>query len=106
MLVLGKIDDVDEVYLNGKFLGKTGPWPERPNYRGFYGDYYQQYRAYFIPAEMLLPAQENVVAVRVFDTMLHGGIWDGPVGLATRQQYRRWQDRQSSLRDFFFNLFK
>lgn len=106
ILVLGKIDDVDEVYLNGKFLGKTGRWPERPDYQGFYDDYYQQERAYFIPAEMLLPDQENVVAVRVFDAMLHGGIWDGPVGLATRSQYRRWQDRQSSLKDFFWDFFK
>ncbi|MGH7454296.1 MAG: beta galactosidase jelly roll domain-containing protein, partial [bacterium] len=29
ILVLGKIDDVDQVYLNGKLLGKTGPWPDR-----------------------------------------------------------------------------
>lgn len=106
ILVLGKIDDVDEVYLNGKFLGKTGPWPDRPNYRGVYGDYYQKYRAYFIPADMLRADQENVVAVRVFDAMLHGGIWDGPVGLATRQQYRRWQDHQSSFRDFILQIFK
>jgi sialate O-acetylesterase len=106
ILILGKIDDVDEVYLNGKLLGKTGRWPDRPNYRGFYDDYYQQNRAYFIPTERLLTDQENAVAVRVFDAMLHGGIWDGPVGLATRQQYRRWQTRQSSIKDFFFEIFK
>lgn len=106
ILALGKIDDVDQVYLNGKLLGKTGPWPDRPDYRGFYGDYYQQDRAYFIPAEMLLPDQENVLAVRVYDAMLHGGIWNGPVGLATRQQYRKWQDRRSTIMDFFFQIFK
>ena len=106
ILILGKVDDVDEVYLNGKFLGKTGRWPDRPNYRGFYENYYQQNRAYFVPAEMLLSNQENVLAVRVFDAMLHGGIWDGPVGLATRQQYKRWQSRQSSLKDFLFEFFK
>ena len=106
ILILGKVDDVDEVYLNGKFLGKTGRWPDRPNYRGFYENYYQQNRAYFVPAEMLSRDQENVLAVRVFDAMLHGGIWDGPVGLATRQQYKRWQSRQSSLKDFLFEFFK
>jgi sialate O-acetylesterase len=106
ILVLGKIDDVDQVFLNGKLVGKTGPWPDSPNYRGFYSDYYQKYRAYFIPAEMLAPEQENIVAVRVFDAILHGGIWDGPVGLATRQQYRRWQNRQSSIKDLFLQLFK
>ncbi|MGH7454827.1 MAG: beta galactosidase jelly roll domain-containing protein, partial [bacterium] len=106
ILVLGKIDDVDQVYLNGKLLGKTGPWPDRAQYRGLYGDYYEEMRAYFIPPGMLLPGQENVIAVRVFDVMLHGGIWDGPVGLATRRQYLTWQDRNSSPEDFFRRLFK
>jgi|GEM_PF-5403175 len=56
--------------------------------------------------EFLDPSGKNVIAVRVFDALLHGGIWEGPVGLATRQQYRRWQARQSSLKDFFFEIFK
>ena len=106
ILFLGRIDDVDQVYLNGKFLGKTGPWPERESYRGMYGDHYLQVRAYFIPKDMLLPNQKNVIAVRVIDVTLHGGIWDGPVGLATRRQYMTWQDRNSSPPDFLWRLFK
>jgi sialate O-acetylesterase len=106
ILFLGRIDDVDQVYLNGKLLGKTGPWPERDNVGNLYGDYYVQVRAYFIPKNMLSPDQENVLAVRVFDVMLHGGIWDGPVGLATRRQYMIWQDRNSSPKDFLWRLFK
>lgn len=106
ILFLGRIDDVDQVYLNGKLLGKTGPWPNQPIYRGFYDDYYLQERAYFIPASLLLPGQDNVLALRVFDAMVHGGIWDGPVGLATRQQYMSWQKRRSSTQNFFFEIFK
>lgn len=49
---------------------------------------------------------ENVIAVRVYDAVLHGGIWDGPVGLATRRQYLRWRDRNSSPQDFLWRLFK
>jgi sialate O-acetylesterase len=106
ILFLGRIDDVDQVYLNGKFLGKTGPWPDREDYRGMYGDHYQQVRAYFIPKDMLLAEEKNVIAVRVIDVILHGGIWDGPVGLATRREYMRWQDRNSSPQDFLWRLFK
>jgi len=106
ILFLGKIDDVDQVYLNGKLLGKTGPWPERANYAGYYEDYYLRERAYFIPQNMLLPDQENVIAVRVFDAMLHGGIWDGPVGLATRRQYMNWQDRRATPQDLLWRFFK
>ena len=106
ILFLGRIDDVDQVYLNGELLGKTGPWPGRKDSRGFYGDHYMQPRAYFIPKNMLLQEQKNVIAVRVMDMMLHGGIWDGPVGLATRRQYMIWQDRNSSPQDLLWRLFK
>ena len=106
VLFLGRIDDVDQVYLNGKLLGKTGPWPAHDSFHGFYDDHYIQTRAYFIPKNMLRPGQKNVVAVRVFDAMMHGGIWDGPVGLATRRQFMLWQDRNSSPQDFLWRLFK
>ncbi len=106
ILFLGRIDDVDQVYVNGKFLGKTGPWPVRDNVRGFYDDYYLQVRAYYFPKDLLWPDRENVIAVRVFDSILHGGIWDGPVGLATRRQYMKWRDRNASPQDLLWRLFK
>lgn len=101
VLFLGKIDDVDEVYLNGKKLGHTGPWPYRVGDYENYGEYYNEYRAYFIPSNQLNLEGENVLAVRVFDGLVHGGIWDGPLGLVTQRDYRSWQRRNSSQADFF-----
>jgi sialate O-acetylesterase len=85
VLFLGKIDDVDEVYLNGDRVGKTGTMGKSD------GHEYQQWRTYTIPGEKLLPDRENVLAVRVFDKMYHGGIYNGPIGLVSREKYLVWQ---------------
>lgn len=106
VLVLGKIDDLDEVYVNGKLLGRTGSWRDQSGNPYMNGDEYQKLRAYFIPAEMLRAGTENVLAVRVYDAMLHGGIWEGPVGLATRKQYLRWSEKRSVLGELFDQLFR
>jgi hypothetical protein len=74
-LMLGRIDDADVVYLNGKVLGKSGNFP--PNYETAYNST----RKYVIPAGYLAEDAENVIAVRVYDSYLEGGIVDGPTGL-------------------------
>ena len=74
-LLLGRIDDADEVWLNGAYVGRSGGMP--PLYRtAAFGS-----RAYLVPPDLLV-AGENVVAVRVFDEGLEGGILEGPVALA------------------------
>jgi hypothetical protein len=75
-LRLGRVDDVDEVYLNGRFLGSTGRVP--PSYETAY----LAPRLYRIPPGYLDPAGENVLAVRVFDAELSGGLIEGPLDLA------------------------
>jgi sialate O-acetylesterase len=74
-LMLGRIDDVEEVYLNGKLLGKNGSFP--PNYITAYN----RARKYTIPAGYLNKDGENVIAIKVYDAYLEGGIVDGPTGL-------------------------
>ena len=91
IMLVGKVDDIDETYLNGQRIGHTGTMRARgedinPS------DEYRQLRAYTIPPELLKFNADNVIAVRVFDKMLHGGIWDGPIGLITRESYRGWMD--------------
>lgn len=71
-LVLGKIDDTDEVWLNGTRLGGTTAEPSSP---------WQQIRFYRVPAGLIRPGRENRIAVRVLDIGLDGGIYEGPVGL-------------------------
>jgi sialate O-acetylesterase len=74
-LMLGRIDDVDEVYLNGKLIGKSGKFP--PNYESAYN----RTRKYIIPSESLKEDQDNVIAVRVYDSYNEGGIVEGPTGI-------------------------
>lgn len=75
-LLLGQIDDVDEVWLNGVAVGRSGHRP--PDYRtaAF------SYRAYRLPPGLLRLDGPNALAVRVFDAGLAGGIVEGPVALA------------------------
>jgi len=86
ILLLGKIDDADEAYLNGVLIGRTGKMP--PKWRA--DNTYSELRAYTIPAGRLTPGAENVLAIRVYDGWLHGGIYDGPIGFVTRDRYVAW----------------
>jgi sialate O-acetylesterase len=78
-LVLGYIDDVDEVYFNGELIGSTGSFP--PNYNTAYN----AKRTYFIPATIIKPDQENIIAVKVFDMTGEGGIVKGDIGIYTQE---------------------
>jgi sialate O-acetylesterase len=80
-LVLGKIDDADEVWLNGVMLGSTGSMNPSAYQDGRVQSDWRNYRYYRIPPGLLKPRGENLVAVRVLDVQLDGGIYDGPVGI-------------------------
>ena len=71
MLSLGDVDDGDEVYLNGQLIGKNGNGGGDDIKRGIYGK-----RIYKIAANN--PAlhwdEENLLAVRVYDSGGAGGI--------------------------------
>jgi beta-mannosidase len=76
MLVIGAIDDADEVYVNGEKIGATGSLP--PNYETAWN----VERRYVIPERLLRRDRTNVLAVRVYDAMLGGGITKGPVRIS------------------------
>ena len=85
MLVLGKIDDFDEVYLNGKLIGVTNdglPFGRSGSW--------QQMRVYPLPQEYLSLHGENVVAVRVIDMGDRAGIYEGPVGIVEQSSLARF----------------
>lgn len=90
LLLLGKIDDDDEVWFNGKRIGRTGRMPSDDGTT--YTDYsYLKLRAYAIPPQLLKNGGRNVIAVRVYDIFFHGGIYAGPVGLVRTDRYRQWE---------------
>jgi hypothetical protein len=93
VLLLGKIDDLDETFVNGEEIGHTGriksnPWKSGRN------NEYRELRAYTIPAGLLKAGADNVIAVRVYDGSVGGGIYEGPVGIMTRDRYKEWRKHQ------------
>jgi sialate O-acetylesterase len=72
-LELGMIDDVDEVYLNGVRIGKTDPFPGT-GAPGVINTQWMRIRRYTIPDGLLHYGKENVLAVRVYDNDIEGGM--------------------------------
>ncbi|MEO0556906.1 MAG: beta galactosidase jelly roll domain-containing protein [Bacteroidota bacterium] len=87
VLVFGAIDDIDQTFVNGVQVGSTGDFETLT----VNATDWQNERAYPVPRRAL-QAGENVIAVRVFDVMFDGGVYQGPVGLMTAEAY---QTRQS-----------
>jgi hypothetical protein len=78
-LFLGYIDDVDEVYFNGHKIGASGSFPPR------YETAYNALRNYYIPNEYINYLGRNVIAVRVYDAEIEGGIVSGEIGIFTNK---------------------
>lgn len=86
VVLLGKIDDIDQVYLNGKLLGSTGEFD--PQYGKITtNNHYKEFRGYYIPENIELKDTANLIAIRVYDARGSGGLYEGPVGLITQDNY-------------------
>jgi hypothetical protein len=73
---LGKIDDADQTFFNGKLVGKTGSFP--PDYE----TKYNVSRVYFIKPDLIQWDKENTIAVRVFSPDIGGvGMYGGPFNI-------------------------
>ena len=70
------LDDLDQTFVNGVLVGATGDVDAGV----VDGHEWQVERVYRVPASVLREG-DNVVAVRVFDGPLDGGIHEGPVAL-------------------------
>jgi len=74
LLNLGYIDDVNQVFFNGEMIGFNG---------GFPPEFYTAYTAlneFMLPSD-LIRSGKNVIAVRVFDATLGGGMVSGRPGI-------------------------
>lgn len=79
MVNLGKVDDVDETYLNGTLIGKTGSLPtDKEGYRSRFSTE----RSYIVPRSLLNAGGDNLLAVRVYSGGNPGGMYTGPVTLS------------------------
>lgn len=108
ILLMGRIDDLDEVYLNGEKIGRTGKIYSDPDQIYLENDAWLRDRAYTIPAQYLKFDARNVLAVRVYDGLFHGGIYEGPIGIVTRDHYLDWERKfrkRLDLKGFFVRIF-
>ncbi len=97
VLLLGKIDDLDEVYLNGVKIGATGKI-NQPEDRDD-NQSYSQFRGYYFSSEMLQAT--NTISVRVYDFWQDGGIYEGPLGIASQDDYIRFWEQRRKSQSFF-----
>ena len=79
MLNLGYIDDVDQVFINGHYIGGRGSI--EPNYVSAYN----HLRFYQIPNRLLHFHDKNTLAVRVYDEWGAGGIVSGKIGIYSQK---------------------
>jgi sialate O-acetylesterase len=101
ILLLGKIDDIDQTYLNNRLIGETG------NMDGlsiFVDEEWLEYRAYRLTNSYINYGSENVLAVRVYDGLVQGGIYQGPIGIVTQENYEKWRERPEKKKSFFDKL--
>lgn len=68
-LNLGKIDDADQTFFNGKQIGAMGSFPPA------YTTQWDKPRVYIIPANEIKWDKENLVAVRVYNLTGGMGMW-------------------------------
>jgi sialate O-acetylesterase len=97
-LLLGYVDDVDETFLNGTMIGRSGTFPPR------YRTAYNTNRKYHLPTEAINFDGDNVIAIRVYDDRLIGGIHQGKPGIYVtsaaedllQDLYGEWQFKKGS----------
>ena len=91
VLLAGRIDDVDRVYINGQYVGSTGDYINR-----VFGENYREFRNYFISPGSL-KAGENIIEIKVYDEHGDGGIVQGPIGILTQQKFREyWKSKRKN----------
>ena len=112
-LALGRIDDMDKTYLNGKLIGTTGEMVNNPDRIEVNDVDHRTLRLYKISRDLLNPSGDNVIAVRVYDGYNIGGIKEGPLGILTEKQAKQLQiweaerrDKEKMVIDLLKNLLK
>ncbi len=93
MLVLGYINDADQVFLNGIQVGKTGTLDNKTR-PGKGKSHKDEERAYFILPQLFRKNELNVISVRVLDYGHVGGIFKGYIGLTIYSEYLKYSKRK------------
>jgi diguanylate cyclase (GGDEF)-like protein len=87
-LFLGRIDEVDQVRINGRLIGKSGRFP--PNYQTAF----RHQRLYFIPPSIIKYNQFNLIEVKTFSSIGSPGLEKSTVEIG--QYFALKKDRKTS----------
>jgi sialate O-acetylesterase len=101
-LSLGKIDDEDDVYMNGTKIGNVNDFRRNTFYRGD-GWQCNIRRLYKIPDGVLNRTGKNIISVKVYDGQGLGGIYEGPVGIMSADNYRKYKNKHHSEENSFWD---
>lgn len=97
VLVLGKIDDGDVVYINGVEIGSTGSFSPHENGKFNCNDCHRAMRGYYLNTSLLKKNQKNTIAIRIYDKTGTGGVYEGPVGFITQKNYIKfWREKRKN----------
>ena len=105
IVVLGRIDDKDIVYLNGEKIGAIDDLKRGKYFAG--KEDYQTLRAYRI-SRSSLNRGKNVLAIQVWDDRYDGGIYDGPMGIMTVEAFEKYfaeYEQSKNMIEHFFDSF-
>ena len=110
-LVLGRIDDYDRVFLNGEWIGEVSSNRKESEISNHRGQEYSTWRIYEIPSKHLREG-DNIISVKVLDNGGVGGIYEGPVGIMTKENMKELKEEIENDNSFFtegglfnFNIF-
>lgn len=90
LLVLGKVNNIEEVYINGVLIGKSGNMPQGNEKIKADEESARRCQAYTVPENLIIPSKDNVISIRVYNAQHRGGIVEGPVGFVKQANYNRY----------------
>lgn len=99
VLFAGTIDAVDETYINGALVGKSGRFPSPTE--GVQSCWDQE-RMYVFPAGIV--KENNTLAIRIYCEPGIGGIYKGRLALITKEAYKRETRERLAQRQSYFQL--
>ncbi|MFK7971166.1 MAG: beta galactosidase jelly roll domain-containing protein [Bacteroidia bacterium] len=97
VLLLGRIDDLDEVYVDGKKIASTGAMTK--HHGTVNGKEWKALRGYYIPEGIVQIGKPHEIAVRIYDGGGEGGIYEGPIGIISQSKYVAfWKKHRNRLK--------